>query len=322
MKHYSSTSYGIKHYSITNANSNSKADIDSLCNTYINSNTKIQALDYTSIAVIVSELYGIIVPSKVENVIQDGDDSIYISIRTSSNNNYWLQLCWDTMYSRIVIGQPPAQTDSASLTSYSFGTILRTLLRDLYLTDIHITHPFERIVALTFAEKINVESSVKYKLILEVMSARSNVILVTSDNIIQACAYQVPLSKSVRSLQTSNPYYPPPLGGGLWYPTDCLTSSASSTLEFDSFVKNLKDQNSNIVKSLVSTYKGISPNLANIMIHRVSTISDVPLSYDTNVNSVTKDQYLLLYNIFIAWVLFITSTSNSSLEPMKVIARP
>ena len=320
MKH--DISFGRKLYSKSiTTSSNSKADIDSLCNAYINSNTKIQALDYTSLAVVVSELYGIIVPSKVENVIQDGDDSIYISLRTSTNNNYWLQLCWDNMYSRICIGQPPAQTDSASLTSYSFGTILRTLLRDLYLTDVHISEPFERIIALTFADKINVESNVKYKLILEVMSARSNVILVTSDNIIQACAYQVPLSKSIRSLQTSNPYYPPPLGGGLYYPTDCLPT-ASSTLEFDSFVKKLKDQNSSIVKSLVSTYKGISPNLANIIIHRVSSMSNAPLSYDTNVNSLTKEQYTLLFDIFIAWVLFITNKTSSAVGPIKVIAQP
>jgi len=285
----------------------------------MNTNTKIQALDYTSLTVLVSELRGIIIPSKVENVIQDGDDSIYISIITSTYKNYWLQLWWDNMYSRVCLGQPPAQSDS--LTSFSFGTILRTSLRDLYLTDISIAQPFERIVGITFSDKIKTEtqSDMKHKLILEVMSARSNVILVTHDNIIQACAYQVPSSKSIRSLQTSNTYSPPPTSlGGIYYPTDHLLSASS---ELNKFVKNLKDQNCSIKKSLISAYKGVSPNLANILIYRVSTISNIPFSYDMHVNDVSDQQFALLYKIFIAWATFITKSALAT-DSIKVSAQP
>lgn len=301
---------------ITHCGSNG-VDIDGLCSKYTNTNAKIQALDYTSLTVLVSELRDIIIPSKVENVIQDGDDSIYISIRTSSNKNYWLQLCWDNMYSRVCLGQPPAQGDS--LTSYSFGTILRTSLRDLYLTDISIAQPFERVVGITFADKISTETQSKYKLILEVMSARSNVILVTNDNIIQACAYQVPSSKSIRSLQTSNTYSSPPSTlGGLYYPTDHLLSVSS---ELNKFVKNLKDQNCSIKKSIISAYKGVSPNLANILIYRVSTMSNMPFSYDMHVNDVSDQQFALLYKIFIAWVMFITN-STSTADSIRVSTQP
>ena len=105
-------------------------DVKELCNSYISSNKKkIQALDYTSLNVIVSELANIIIPSKVENVIQDDEHSIYLGIRTNSNKNLWLQLCWDNSYSRICLNQPSGNIGSGL--SYSFGTILRTLLRDL-----------------------------------------------------------------------------------------------------------------------------------------------------------------------------------------------
>jgi len=294
-------------------------DIKDLCNSYISSNNKIQSLDYTSLSIIVKELYNIITPSKVENVIQDNEHSIYIGIRTNSNKNLWLQLCWDNSYSRICLSQPSGNIGGSGQQSYSFGTILRTLLRDLYITNIYIDQNFERIITITFADKISSNDSKKnYKLVLEVMSARSNVILVTSDEIIQACAYQVPLSKSIRPLQTSNTYIYPPNGGGIYNPSEHLQSSSHYSSQLESFILKLKNQNNSIEKSLVLTYKGVSPNLARKMIHHIAT-----LTFDTNVNDVNNEQYSLLFKMFITWTLYITdSKCKYESDTDKIIIHP
>lgn len=101
----------------------------------------------------------------------------------------------------------------------------------------------------------------KWRLILEVMGARSNAILVShEDNVIQACAYQVSSATTVRPLQTGGIYQQPPSGGGIFSPI--YKDSVEEKDFFPVFATRLRELDVTVERSLVSCYRGMSPNIA------------------------------------------------------------
>lgn len=101
----------------------------------------------------------------------------------------------------------------------------------------------------------------KWRLILEVMGARSNAILVShEDNVIQACAYQVSSATTVRPLQTGGVYQQPPSGGGVFSPI--YKDSVEEKDFFPVFATRLRELDVTVERSLVSCYRGMSPNIA------------------------------------------------------------
>jgi predicted ribosome quality control (RQC) complex YloA/Tae2 family protein len=82
------------------------------------------------------------------------------------------------------------------------------------------------------------------------MGSRSNVVLVSAaDNTISSCAYQVSSSKSVRPLQTSSQYSPPPPQEG---------DAPSLNLSYEQWVRKLTLVPSySADKALVAAFKGV-----------------------------------------------------------------
>ena len=126
------------------------------------------------------------------------------------------------------------------------------------------------------------------------MGARSNAILVSyDDNIIQACAYQVSSTTTVRPLQTGGIYQPPPSGGGIFSP---IYKDSIGTSEFLPIFRNrLRELDVSIERSLVSCFRGMSPNIAGCILN-VSGIDGAVL-----VKSLSDDDLNRVYRYYAAW---------------------
>ena len=223
-----------------------------------------QSLDYTSLSLSVEELKSTFVPGKVENVLQDSEYNLYLGVKTLHGINSWLQFCWHPSTARIGWCDAPPRAETSP---YSFASTLRALLKSLTITKISIPHEFDRIVEVELSERLS-DVLPKWKLILEVMGSRSNLILISPvDNVIQAVAYQVGTGTTVRPLQTNGIYQSPPSGGGIFSPLikSTVPSTATSTeetnrmiLPFATFANKLIEMKSlTIEKALVSVYRGI-----------------------------------------------------------------
>jgi NFACT N-terminal and middle domains len=126
------------------------------------------------------------------------------------------------------------------------------------------------------------------------MGARSNAILVShDDNVIQACAYQVSSSTTVRPLQTGGTYYQPPSGGGIFSPSYKEGIDSKDFLSI--FTARLQELDVTVEKSLVSCYRGMSPNIAR----RILDASNVDgLSMVKTLNS---QDILNIFRHFCSW---------------------
>lgn len=249
-----------------------------------------QAVDYTSLLVSLDELKHSAqgyVPCLVENVVQVDDYNIVLGLKgTASRFPNWLTCSWEPTGARIGVGHPPPRDAGIP---YSFASTLRSQLKGLLMTDICIATPNERIVELSFSERISEEP--KFKLMVEIMGSRSNVVLVeTNGNVINAVAYQVSGSSSVRPLQTGGTYQFPPAGPGVYEASVVAGSpgavrghilsmhsssppSAPPSPDTDAAINSTNekrkkqsrgalDANSPISRVLLRLYKGLSPNVA------------------------------------------------------------
>jgi hypothetical protein len=227
---------------------------------------KAQSLDYTSLFLSVNELAKACVPGKVENVIQENEYNIFIGLKTADSENLWLQFCWHPSAARIGLGYAPPKGE---VTPYSFSATLKAILRGCSVTSIKIPSPFDRIAEVEFSERLSDETP-KWKLIVEVMGSRSNAILVSyGDNIIQACAYQVSSTTTVRPLQTGGVYQSPPSGGGKispielpvdkikkkYYDKEIVPVENTQKNPYDIFAAGIKGMDGSIEKSLVTLYR-------------------------------------------------------------------
>ena len=147
----------------------------------------------------------------------------------------------------------------------------------------------------------------KWRLILEVMGARSNAILVShEDNMIQACAYQVSTSTTVRPLQTGGIYQPPPSGGGIFSPIN--KGKVEIKEYFPLFSSRLKELDVTVEKSLVSCYRGMSPNIA----HKILDASKIDCNHMVKVLS--EEDTFNIFKYFSAWAsIFDDSAISHSL---------
>ena len=236
------------------------------------------------------ELQGFLTPSKVENVLQLNNDNLYIGLKTLNNGNSWLQLSWDSSMARIALSAPPKAVDSKN--KYSFGASLKSMLKDLFIVNISLPKPFERIIKIDFADKIGNNIPIKWSLITEINGGRSNVILVSGlDNIIAQVAFQVSSEKTIRPLQTGFSYSYPPKSGGVYNPIE-------SNLCYELFTKYIKGVNTTLSRSLLSNFHGLSPNIINTMLHYAGDDATYNVR---NVNEINDAYYSRLYLIFNEW---------------------
>lgn len=261
-----------------------------------------QIMDFTSLYHTVDELQHFVAPSMIENVVQESSHNIAIGIKTLHDGNKWLHLCWHPLGARLGISYAPPRGDTIP---YSFATTLRSLLKGCSITGVKISRVYERIVVIDISPVLSAPS--KWRLIVEIMGAKSNVILASADTgTIQACAYQVPPSKSFRPLQTSIEYKALPAIAGAFLPHE-VNSPAQ-------FQRQLQLSSINIESSLVTTYHGMSPNIARYL------LSLCQLKSNLNTVSVSKESFESLFQVFLAWLHSVDMYSTSQ-SPTSYVAK-
>ena len=156
----------------------------------------------------------------------------------------------------------------------SLSTTLKAVLRGKMITGLRFPSPFERIVELDISDKLT-DAATTHRLILEVAGSRSNLILVSSvDETIVGCAYQVSTATSVRPLQLSGVYRPPPSSQGKLNPLD---------MSLPSFSRQLSSSSSRtIAKVLCEAVKGMSPNIAALIVKEAEGVPPTLQSLEPN----------------------------------------
>ena len=154
------------------------------------------------------------------------------------------------------------------------------------ITGLRFPSPFERIVELEISEKLT-EAVATHRLILEVAGSRSNLVLVScADDSILGCAYQVSMATSVRPLQLSSIYRPPPSSQGKLHPLDLNLQSFSQKLTSFPTLP--------IAKALCETVRGMSPNIAAVILKEADVVPQV-------VQSLAPDHVKTLYSLTSSW---------------------
>lgn len=152
--------------------------------------SKVQSVDFTTALIISRELAQAIVPARVENAYQRDQYNVALGLRTLEGN-VWLHICWHPQGARCHLGDaPPREREQKA---YTFSQTLRSLIRGLAIVNVGLARPFERVVSLDLAARLGEPPS--FRLHVEIMSSRSNVVLVSTEDsgaeTIAACAYQV-----------------------------------------------------------------------------------------------------------------------------------
>lgn len=139
------------------------------------------------------------------------------------------------------------------------------------------------------------------------MGARSNAILVShDDNVIQACAYQVSSTTTVRPLQTGGVYQQPPSGGGIFSPIYKDSVGVNDFLPI--FSGRLRELDTTVEKSLVSCYRGMSPNIARRILN-ASKVDGAAM-----VRALDDSDLKIIFKHFAAWASIFDSSLSQRLH--------
>lgn len=224
-----------------------------------------QTLDYSSLVLSVRELRPLFCPSRVESVVQTDDHNVLLSLKGASSGALSRSLLfnWHPRAARIGLGQAGQTTRSADAMDTTFATILNTHLRSRVLTGMHVL-AFERRVVVEFSEKLSsgAQGLPSHKLIMEIAGPRSNLILVSSDNSILSCAYQVSGATSSRPVQIGSEYAPPPSTAAIAYALDPASVSFEQFWLLFASAKSASDR----ARTLLSCIRGMSPNVAEMIL--------------------------------------------------------
>lgn len=155
--------------------------------------------DSLTLAAVLAEVKTLL-GGKCQRVLQPTDSSLALAIY-SSGTEHWVQFDCDAEFARLhrIKGRP------SSPAAGEFGRLVRSKLDGARLLKVEQTRR-DRIATLTFST-----ADGEFRLICELMGKHSNLILVTQDDVIVACAKPVGITKSKRPVLVGRKYAPPPL---------------------------------------------------------------------------------------------------------------
>jgi hypothetical protein len=94
----------------------------------------VQAMDYTVIKAVCTELSTKWTPAKIERIVQADRFTLLICIRTLEDSG-WLRLCWNPACAHVSVGNAPGGVPSIA-EAFSFGEQLRYLLKGLAIIEV------------------------------------------------------------------------------------------------------------------------------------------------------------------------------------------
>jgi predicted ribosome quality control (RQC) complex YloA/Tae2 family protein len=236
-----------------------------------------QAVDYTTLMAIVAELQGDWLPARIEQIYQHDRHGLSLALRTLEKRG-WLTLAWHPQGARICLDPPPPQEPD----TFTFSDQLRHQLKGLALISLVPLQPWERVIDLAIAKRPGDEPL--YHLFLEVMGKYSNLILTDAQRQIITVAHQVSAQQSrVRTVQTGQPYQPPP---ALLATPPSLTESFADWQERVQLIPGL------LSKQLLKSYRGVSPMVVKGLLEQADLDSQI------SNQDLTPAQW---QSLFIAW---------------------
>jgi predicted ribosome quality control (RQC) complex YloA/Tae2 family protein len=240
-----------------------------------------QAVDYTTLMAIVAELQGDWLPARIEQIYQHDRHGLSLALRTLERRG-WLTLAWHPQGARICLDVPPPQEPD----TFTFSDQLRHQLKGLALISLKPLQTWERVIDLAIAKRPGDEPL--YHLFLEVMGKYSNLILTDAQWQIITVAHQVNAQQSrVRTVQTGQPYQPPP---ALLATPPLLTESLNDWQERVQLIPGL------LSKQLLKSYRGVSPMVVK------SLLTQAGIDEQINNQALTSHQW---ENLFSAWQIWL-----------------
>ncbi|MBD2654357.1 NFACT family protein [Synechocystis sp. FACHB-383] len=240
-----------------------------------------QAVDYTTLMAICAELQDDWLPARIEQVYQHDRHGLSLALRTLEKRG-WLTLAWHPQGARLCLDIPPPQEPD----TFTLSDQLRHQLKGLALISLAPLQPWERVIDLAIAKRPGDEPL--YHLFLEVMGKYSNLILTDAQRQIITVAHQVSAQQSrVRTVQTGQPYQPPP---PLLATLPLLTESLNDWRERVQLIPGL------LSKQLLKSYRGVSPMVVK------SLLAQAGIDDQINNQALTPNQW---ENLFSAWQIWL-----------------
>lgn len=255
-----------------------------------------QPVDFTTLTAACCELRTDWVPGRTEQVYQRDRYTIALALRTLKSRS-WLTISWHPQAARICLGDPPPKTPD----TFTFSDQLRHQLSGLALIAINAIAPWERVLDLQFARRPGDPAS--FHLYVEIMGKYSNVILTGADNLIVTAAHQVSNQQSsIRPIQTSQPYEPPPSLTGN-FPS--LSESPQRWQERVSLVPGA------LQRQLLKSSRGLSPALVR------SIVQAANLDPDQSTESLTTSDWQKLFHRWQEWLQTLGIRDWEENDPQK-----
>lgn len=250
-----------------------------------------QPVDFTTLAAACSELRHHWLPSRLEQVFQRDRWTLSLGLRTLERRG-WLTISWHPQAARFCLGDPPPRQPD----TFTFSQQLRHQLQGLALVDLKAIAPWERVLDLEFARRPG--DPPLWHLYVEIMGKYSNVILVNPEALVVSAAHQVSAQQSsVRSIQTGQPYTPPP---GLNQPIPTLKEPRERWQERIALVPGPLQSN------LLKNYRGTSSALS------ASLIQAAALDPKQSTDTLTDADWQRLFQSWQAWL---TALETEQFDP-------
>lgn len=255
-----------------------------------------QPVDFTTLTAACGELRNLLLPARLEQVIQRDRHTICLALRTLKKR-HWLTISWHPQAACICIGDPPPRTPD----TFTFSDQLRHQIGGFALVGIEALAPWERAIDLQFAQRPG--DPILWHLYVEIMGKRSNVILANQDNQIVTTAHQVnEKQSSVRPVLTGQPYERPP---ALTDPAPSLTEQKSRWQERVALIPG------NLGQQLLKTYRGLSTHLVKSMIEAAG------LNSDRATDSLTDGEWDRLFQRWQEWLHILAQLSQGDLSEIE-----
>lgn len=246
-----------------------------------------QPVDLTTLVAVCAEIEKNCLPARLEQVYQPNSLTLYLQLRTATAK-HWLLVSWHPQAARIHLSeQPQRQPDT-----FTFSQQIWHQVANLALVSIKVVRPWDRIVQLEFAKRP--DDQVLWRLYIEVMGKRSNVILVNSENLIVTAAHQVSDRQSrLRSIQTGDLYELPPLR---------LDPAPNMGEPFDQWRDRLSLIPQSIRSSLLKNYQGTSSSLIQLL------LDSALISGEQNNSELDNHAWQRLFTAWQRWIQCLESS--------------
>jgi len=250
-----------------------------------------QPVDFTTLSAALVELQAGWVPARLEQVYQRDRHTLSLALRTL-NGRGWLTISWHPQAARLHLDDPPPRSPD----TFTFSDQLRHQLQGLALVAIEPLADWERAVDLQFARRPN--DAILWHLYVEIMGKYSNVMLVNDQGQVVTAAHQVSSQQSsVRSIQTGQPYSPPP---AMPLPAPNLSESQDRWQERVSLVPGP------VKRNLLKNYRGASPAVVEAIVARAG------LDPSQSTDDLTPEDW---QNLFISWQKWLHTLAEAKFQP-------